>query len=265
MPNSKDTCIIFMAWGENIIRELSENLKISKLDSFQKYLITDAETIVPESLEVNVIRVQFKSNGLVRKTEMLEYLPTEEYSTYVFLDTDLCVLGDLDLGIEKAKQFGIALAQAPHYSLHHWWAVDQIMQNENIPLRGQLHYNTGVIFFDLQPSVIEVFKLWNEMAMAYSEYVISDQPFFSLALEKLNFNPYTLSQNYNYRACGDYISGDIYVWHSRDKLPPDINTYTAAWPRRYVINGEVHYPTPANEEKTPDEKKPGFLKSLFKR
>jgi hypothetical protein len=266
MPIRKDACIIFVAWGKQFIDELSNNLPLNNLDSFKKFLITDLETVIPPTLDVEVIRVQFKTNGFLRKTEMLDFLPIEEFSTYVFLDTDLCVLGNINLGIEKAKQFGIALAPAPHYSLHHWWFVDEIMRTENVPLYGQLHYNTGVIFFDLQPHVREVFKLWNKLAVAYPQFNITDQPFFSIAMEKLNFNPYTLSQNYNYRGFGDYIVGDIYIWHSRDKLPPEINTYTEAWPnRRYVLNGKINIFEQEKQDVIQAMETPGFLKSLINR
>jgi hypothetical protein len=66
-----------------------------------------------------------------------------------------------------------------------------------------------VIFFSVREDVIRLFDLWHELYLIHQEEHPHDQSMLALAMEKLNFNPYTLSYNYNYRGFGDPISGVV--------------------------------------------------------
>ena len=91
---------------------------------------------------------------------------------------------------------------------------------EGITPRGQMVYNTGVIFATPhRPDVRAVFDQTLSLAQKYQDKVWNEQPYFSLAMETLNFNPYTLSPSFNHRGFGELISGSIRIWHSYEPLP----------------------------------------------
>lgn len=123
------------------------------------------------------------------------------------------------------------------------------MEAEGVRKSGQLQYNTGVIFFSLTDETRRAFRLWRELGRKYVNSAFSDQPFFTLAMEKSNFSPYTLSPSYNYRGFGDSISGIVRIWHSHQEMPENINQFECAWPPRRVINGRVIYPKRARRSR----------------
>jgi len=187
--------IVFLAWGYEHICRVEACIKKSQgIHGYDLVLVTDTDTDLEsvQSLFVRIIRASFATRGLLRKAELLKFLP-EQYCTYLYLDSDTVVLEDIDLGFEKAEEFAIAVAPAPHYSLDYFWGFDRIMELEDMPCKGQLQYNTGVIFFNNSELVKSVFQRWMHLVIKYQELCKNDQPFFSLAMEELNFNPYTLS------------------------------------------------------------------------
>jgi len=226
--------IIFIAWGDEYIHEVGYCIRQSPaLHEYDLILITDNNTHL-DNLQckfTEILKVPFELEGYLRKTELVKYLP-EAYDSYLFLDSDTVVIDELSLGFEKAERFGIAMSPAPHYSLDYFWGFDQIMKKEGMCCKGQLQYNTGVIFFKNSPEVKSVFIRWMELAIKYQQEWRNDQPLFSLAMEELDFNPYTLSISYNYRGFGDAISGVVRVWHSHGELPEKINEFDNAWPPR---------------------------------
>ncbi len=234
--------VIFLAWGERFIKEVCSCISSSEtyLEGYDLVLITDENTKTNEveQLVNKVIRVKFKQQGHLRKTELHKHLP-EEYSGFLFLDSDTVVIGDISLGFKKAKIHGIAACPAPHYSLDAFWGFNHIMAKEGMPTNGQLLYNSGVIFFNSSQKVKEVFIKWGILGQLYQEDFKMDQPFFTLAMEELKFNPYTLSISYNYRGYGDSISGDVRIWHSHGNMPKNINNYLKTWPLRRAWPGKV--------------------------
>lgn len=237
----KRRAVLFIAWGEKYIKEVYRCIKESRqfIGQYHLILITDEETntdlVTPYITQV--IRARFTQSGLLRKTEVAKFLP-RQYDSYLLLDSDTVVIKDISLGFSKAETHGIAACPAPHYSLESFWGFDRIMERAGVPRLGQLQYNTGVIFFGNQPEVKEVFSKWGTLASEHSDFT-NDQPFFSLAAEILNFNPYTLSISFNYRAFGDAISGDVRIWHSHGKMPPEINQYSVTWPPRRAWPGRI--------------------------
>lgn len=237
--------VVFLAWGKRYLDEVDACISQSKaLESYDRILITDAETELDDLQHrfTKVIRASFETQGLLRKTELVKFLP-DTYAAYVFLDSDTVVIDDISLGFEKAEKFSIAVAPAPHYSLDYFRDFDHIMDLEGTPCKGQLQFNTGVIFFKNSPAVKSVFQRWMELAHKYQAEFKNDQPFFSLAMEQLDINPYTLSISYNYRGRGDSISGVVRVWHSHGQMPANINDFNYAWPPRKAWPSKVVYPT----------------------
>lgn len=231
---TKQRAVVFMAWGNQFVQEVESCVRKSKaLQEYDLILITDEDT----NLDIiqckfsEIITASFKTKGHLRKSELTDVLP-DGYDTYLFLDSDTTVIDDISLGFVKAEEFGIAMSPAPHYSLDHFWGFDQIMKHEGVDCRGQLQYNTGVIFFKYSLLVKSVFRRWMDLAIKYQQEFTNDQPFLSLAMEELGFNPYTLSISYNYRGFGDAISGIVRIWHSHEEMPAQINMFEEAWPPR---------------------------------
>ena len=235
------SAVVFLAWGEKYINEVNHCIDSShSIDQYDLFIVTDQTTEISNP-KLNIIRADFETDGLLRKTELINYLP-EGYNVFLFLDSDTVVLEDISLGFEKARKHGIAIAPAPHYSLDYFFGFGKIMKNEHMQTLGQLHYNTGVIFFNTKENTLSVFKKWKTLAKKYQKVRQNDQPFFSMALEQLEFNPYTLSISYNYRGYGDAISGKVRIWHSHKPMPKDINQFKLVWPPRRAIPGKVLHP-----------------------
>ena len=122
----KKHAVIFLAWGEKYIKEVEVCIRRSKgIQPYDHILITDVQTDVSrlDCKFSEVIRAPFETEGLLRKTEMLKYLPGR-YDSFLYLDSDTIVLDDISLGFEKAAKFGIAAAPAPHYSLDWFWGFN---------------------------------------------------------------------------------------------------------------------------------------------
>ena len=235
------SAIIFLAWGERYINEVYQCLDNSPvIQNYDLFLITDEGSVVSRS-ELNVIRADFQSQGLLRKTELIKYIPPG-YDVFLLLDSDTIVLEDIGLGFSKAMKHGIAMAPAPHYSLDYFFGFGKVMKAEGMTTAGQLQYNTGVVFFNTSPTTLAVFEKWHLLAKKYQDVRGNDQPFFSLAMEQLDFNPYTLSISYNYRGYGEAISGIVRIWHSHKSMPDNINQFNLVWPPRRAFPGKVVHP-----------------------
>jgi hypothetical protein len=192
----------------------------SRLPGYPIFVVTDSETNTNElPKNVEVIRLVFQLSGKARKAEFFVRTP-EKIGTALFLDADTRVIDDVSLGFEKAEKHGIAIAPAPHYSLADFRDFGQVMTKEGINPLGQMIYNTGVIFATPhRPNVRAVFQRTLELAQKYRDKPWNEQPYFTLAMELLHFNPYTLSPSFNHRGFGELISGSIRIWHSYDPLP----------------------------------------------
>ena len=237
--------IVFIAWGEKYIGEIRRFLDNSspKALEIDKILVTDYSTNIDLIKDdfISVIRLREIGEGLLPKSTFYQFLPSN-YDVFCFLDTDTIVLGDISFGFLKAKQFGIAMAHAPHYSLQNFWGYRKIMEAEEWPLCEQMQYNTGVIFFRKDEAVGDVFRCWNDLCQKHQLDWKDDQAHFTLALEQCNFNPYTLSPNWNYRGFGNYVSGSIVIWHSHYMPPSDVNNFQNAWPPRRIWPGNILEP-----------------------
>ena len=225
--------ILFVAWGDQHIQTVESLVSAKGFPGYPVHLLTDkASKVSNNGLFQKITRIDFELNGLLRKTELFKALDDED-GTFLFLDTDTRILGNIDLGFEKAEQFGIAAAQAAHYSMDHVNDFKEIMKIENVPCLGQLQYNSGVLFFSLTDQTKAVFNLSYELAKKHQDRFAGDQTFLSLAMEMLSFNPYTLSTSYNHRAFGELISGEVRIWHSRHAIPQDVNKPQPSFLRKY--------------------------------
>ena len=214
--------ILFVAWGEFFVQEVLECIAESELPDCPLYLMCDLETPVPPAAGLEVIRVPFSLGGKLRKAELGAHLP-EEVDSWLFLDSDTRVVGDLGLGFDKAEEHGLALALAPHCTLEAFHGFGAVMDAEGVARRGQVQFNTGVVFFRRGESVDGVLRRWHELCLRHGGREHSDQPYFTLALEQLGVRPYVLSPAFNYRGVGEWLSGSLRVWHARAPLPRGAN------------------------------------------
>lgn len=213
--------ILFVAWGGDHVALVAQCLAESRLPEYPVIVVTDAttktDTLPPE---VEVLRRDFALPGKQRKLEAFMSLPGS-IGTVLFLDVDTRVLADISLGFDKAELHGIAMAPAPHYSLADFRSFGSVLEREGLKIRGQLIYNSGVIFFDWRSSKVRsVFNQALVLARKDAKAYWSDQPYITLAMEMMGLNPYTLSPSFNYRGFGELISGSLRLWHSYQPVPP---------------------------------------------
>jgi hypothetical protein len=226
--------IVFFAWGDDWIERAAASIRESKLPEYPVFLVTDATSdtkALPKNVEV--VRVAFQLLGKARKAELFARSPAQ-IDTALFIDADTRVVDDISLGFDQAEQHGIAIAPAPHYSLADFRDFRQVMNAEAVTPRGQVIYNTGVIFATPhRPEVRAVFDQALKLAQKYQDKVWNEQPYFSLAMEMLNFNPYALSPSFNHRGFGELISGSIRIWHSYEPVPRDAANLEKGYLHRY--------------------------------
>ncbi|HEV2363479.1 MAG TPA: hypothetical protein VGS12_04695 [Caulobacteraceae bacterium] len=222
--------ILYMAWGERHLAEGVRAAAESRLPPYPVFIITDEITAAPDDLgAAQLIRAPIGDAGKAAKLQLFDLAP-KGFDSILFLDVDTRVLGDISLGFEKAEQHGMALAQATHYSLADFRNFRRVMEAEGVPARGQLLYNSGVVFFAPgRGDVAEVFALAQELLRRHPDAPWGDQTYLSLAMEMLGFNPYTLSSAFNHRAFGELISGEVKIWHSYRPVPAGLAEMEAGW------------------------------------
>ena len=242
--------VIWAAWGEKYVCQAIKSWNTLRFQNYTTILVTDNETFncvkQCDTFDM-VIKANFQLLGNCRKSEVWKFIPGG-FDSYLLLDVDTRVLADISFGFEMAEKWGLAMVPAAHYCLDYFWGFDKIMMSEGFVPKGQMQYNSGVIFFSLKEEVLRVFKKWNELAEKYK--LRWDQPLLTLAMELLDFRPYVLSFNYNYRGMGVPIIGNVRIWHTPHEPPAELNDQPGWWPMRYFVNGKFY--------------RPGYRKWMFK-
>ncbi len=240
-----------MVWGQGYVEEAARNAASAAFMGLPLVLITDVDSqgFIPDDHPFTDVRLvtQFRSLDMRNKSTLWDHLP-EEYNSFLYLDNDTVVLKDVSFGFEQAERHGFAASQATSYCLPSHHEFRRVLTGTGLPDAGQLQYNAGVYFFIRRPDVEAVFSLFQESTYKLTEEFSYtnrakgkiDQPFLTYAMEKLNFNPYTLSINYCYRGLdAEPACGDIRIWHSHSPVPDDVNTYEShSGPRRRYYKGK---------------------------
>lgn len=223
--------ILYVAYGNKFLEFIHKAIQSPQFPEYPIYLLTDKRTPIESSdLFHEILRIDFELEGHLRKSELVKILPDEEI-TFLYLDTDTIILDDVSLGFEKAEQYGMAVTQAPVYSMDNYELFQDIMRAEGVEPKGNLMYNAGVIFFHLNSTTRAVLNEYHDLCDKYKTETDNDQFLLNVVFEKLSFNPYTLSPSYNYRALGELLSGNVRIWHSWHDVPKNINSRTIpfAW------------------------------------
>jgi hypothetical protein len=233
--------IIWLCWGDRFVREAVDAARATAAIGADRFLITDVES-APHGRDSGqftaVITADLERKNNLEKSRLIELIP-RGYDVYLYLDTDVRIVGDVTLGFEKARQHGIAVAPAPNYNLAEFFNFARVMRDVGFEPADQLVYNAGVIFFHLTPAVGRVLERWRDLCTNVGATLDFpyDQPFLTLAMEQLAFTPYVLSPLYNYRSLGEYAVGNVRIWHSHFPPPPDLNVFETAWPARRFRDG----------------------------
>ena len=201
--------VVYMVWGHEDKTERALERSIKSINA-----------VHPE-LPVEVIRVDASDpiKGLLEKARMFERSPFRET---LFLDADTVVLGRLDFGFRKARDFGLAccICECP------WARRYAGIQGETV------EYNTGVLFFS--ESAKPVFESWVRLAPQINSSIVflspqgerlrmryNDQCAFAAAIEETHFAPFVLPLNWNFRPQWQAsFFGPIKVWHDYLDTPP---------------------------------------------
>jgi hypothetical protein len=233
--------IVWFCWGERFISEAIDSARSAAAIEADRVLITDAEgaTYAKDNPAfTSIVETQLIHANNLEKSRLIDLLPGG-YDTFLYLDTDAKIIGDVSLGFAKAEQHGIAMAPAPNYNLPEYFNFACLMRQLGVEPADQIMYNAGVIFFHLTAAVRQVLERWRDLCAtvgAKNDFP-RDQPFLTLALEQCGVTPYVLSPLYNYRGLGEYAVGNIRIWHSHFAPPPDLNDFENAWPARRFTDG----------------------------
>ncbi len=253
--------IIWFCWGTRFVEEAIASARSTAAIEADRFLITDAEGAAAAAKDMteftSIIPIELLYRNNLDKSRLIDVLPAG-YETFLFLDTDTRIVGDVSLGFAKAQRHGIAMAPAANYNLAEFFGFGEVMTQLGTEPADQLMYNSGVIFFQLTPMVRRVLERWRDLCKEVGAKLgfVRDQPFLTLAMDQLDFVPYALSPLYNYRSLGEYAVGNIRLWHSHFAPPSDVNVFADAWPARRFNDGK-RLPSDAD---TPPQPPQGMLR-----
>ena len=219
--------VLYMSWGDSpeVIRSLERS-------------IASVKEHHPE-LPVHVAKVEDnKTTGLdyhslILKSRMFGLTPFEET---LYLDVDTVVLGRLDFAFEKAAKFSMAcgICECPWARRYGGLSGDMV------------EYNTGVLFFTKDAG--QVFERWEKHASGIDSSVkfirdgkvhmmaSNDQAGFSQAVDELDFLPFILPYNWNFRPqWHKSFFGPIKIWHDYADVPPIL----IKWNKKQSLESEI--------------------------
>jgi hypothetical protein len=187
--------ICYVAYGQKYVHEVVDAMESHR---FPATLFTDLTTPVPDDVFDQVIRDDFSRyaglNGFYRKMIALERTP---YDLSLYSDSEVKILGDIQIGFTRAARYGFATTLAP----------GQVFQWEG---KDYVHYNGGLLFFRGRPTEFAAKVL--ELAQKFPG---CDEPAWSVAFEELGINPALLPPIFNHVPKCVLHDRKIRAWHAR--------------------------------------------------
>ncbi len=139
-------------------------------------------------------------NGWFQKPRAMSLSP---YEITLWLDLDCEVLGSLLPLYELPKEYQIALAKEPEHG-------QEVLLNEGFRLEGEIIYNSGVVVFRKQASVI---KRWEEESLLKTDSFVGDQNLLSRIIFMEKYPVAEIPPVYNWRmAYGPSLDAVIIHW-----------------------------------------------------
>jgi hypothetical protein len=174
------------------------------------------------------VEVMPEGTTLLDKAKMCDLSPFDET---MYIDADTVVLERLDFAFDRASRHGIALC------------ICECPIARRFPCchGDMVEYNTGLVWFDKRhPDTEKVFAMWKRLADTADSSLLfmsngekrlmpnNDQASFSLAVDHLDFNPFVLPLNFNFRPIWHKSwFGPIKVWHDYRPVSSDVLKWNA--------------------------------------
>src|SRR5258708_40358981 len=160
--------IVWFCWGERFVREATDSARSAAAVEADHILITDADGAKcanGNAAFTSVVQTQLIHANNLEKSRLIDLLP-DGYDTFLFLDSDTKIVGDVSLGFEKAELHGIAMAPAPNYNLPEYFNFARVMRELGVEPADQIMYNSRVLFFHLTAAVRQVVRRWRDLCAA---------------------------------------------------------------------------------------------------
>jgi hypothetical protein len=201
-----DRGVMYAVWGDKVLPYLQRS--IDSVNKLHPELPIHVEYLPNSSTLLDLVGIQ-------------QWSPFEET---LFLGADQVVLGNLNYGFEQARKFGLALCINECPWARRYGGLDGDL----------LEYNSGSMFFTKEAKV--VFDAWESCARTIDSSILfygpdsnllrmpyNDQAGLAKAMHDINFNPFILPFNWNFRPMW-YKSfwGPIKIWHDYSDPPPAI-------------------------------------------
>ena len=190
--NKEQRGVLYIVFGDNFIQEMkfsAESVKKFNPD-LHITVFSDRDVICDFIDDVKIMKV----NHLRPKIDYIDQTP---YDQTLFLDTDTIVNHSLD------DLFGIL--ERHDMALAHDLARKRKKFKDTLPEYGKIPYsfsevNTGVMVFNKNERVLNLFKAWKNYFYKYYQVVPWDQPSFRISLWESDVNLYVLPVEYNIRS-----------------------------------------------------------------
>jgi lipopolysaccharide biosynthesis glycosyltransferase len=93
----------------------------------------------------SIIQTRLLHVNNLEKSRLIDLVPAG-YDSFLYLDSDTRIVGDVTLGFEMAERHGIAAVPAPNYNLGEYFGFGELMGRAGVKLADHMQYNAGVIF-----------------------------------------------------------------------------------------------------------------------
>ena len=209
--NTSSRGILYVVWGN--YNKVALERSLTSLKEYHPELPIHIEALADDAT-------------LLNKAGMFEMSPFEET---LFLDTDTVVLGKLDFGFTKARQFGTAISICECPWARRYGGIEGEM----------IEYNTGVIFFT--KAAKPLFDAWEKSASNIDSSMdfaingelgrmpLNDQAGFAVAVEQTGILPFTLPHNWNFRPKWQKSwYGPLKIWHDYADPPEALVAHNKA-------------------------------------